>query len=141
MVSLMSTIALAQLHAPSFITDPAQLSSQTKADVERLSIEKLFMTRALAGTAWSPDGKTVAFISNMSGRYNLWTVPADGGWPVQLTISDQRQYRPAWSPDGKWISYQSPHYSSPTHLGTFSVKVSQISRRLHGPGQTVEGGS
>jgi dipeptidyl aminopeptidase/acylaminoacyl peptidase len=106
-VAVMSTVTLAQSQAPGFITDPAQLSSQSRADVERLSIEKLFMTRSIAGTAWSPDGATLAFISNMSGRYNLWTVPAQGGWPVQLTISDQRQYQPAWSPDGKWIVYQS----------------------------------
>jgi dipeptidyl aminopeptidase/acylaminoacyl peptidase len=108
MVIAMSASSVAQrLRPPSFISEPSALSSKTKADVERLSIEKLFMTRSIAGTAWSPDGQTIAFISNMSGRYNLWTVPASGGWPVQLTISDQRQYRPAWSPDGKWIVFQS----------------------------------
>jgi Tol biopolymer transport system component len=67
------------------------------------------MTRAIGGTAWSPDGKTIAFVSNISGRNNLWLVPAEGGWPSQLTISDQRQSRPAWSPDGKWIAYQSDY--------------------------------
>jgi len=108
MVIAMSASSVAQrLRPPFFISDPSALSSKTKADVERLSIEKLFMTRSIAGTAWSPDGQTIAFVSNMSGRYNLWTVPASGGWPVQLTISDQRQYRPAWSPDGKWIVFQS----------------------------------
>jgi dipeptidyl aminopeptidase/acylaminoacyl peptidase len=45
----------------------------------------------------------------MSGRNNLWVVPAEGGWPVQLTVSDQRQTSPAWSPDGKWIAYQSDY--------------------------------
>ena len=108
MVIAMSASSVAQrLRPPFFISEPSALSSKTKADVERLSIEKLFMTRSIAGTAWSPDGQTIAFVSNMSGRYNLWTVPASGGWPVQLTISDQRQYRPAWSPDGKWIVFQS----------------------------------
>jgi dipeptidyl aminopeptidase/acylaminoacyl peptidase len=45
----------------------------------------------------------------MSGRNNLWIVPAEGGWPVQLTVSDQRQTAAAWSPDGKWIAYQSDY--------------------------------
>src|SRR6266581_4472633 len=88
------------------VTDPKQISSKSKTQVEKnLSIEKLYMTRAIGATAWSPDGKTIAFISNISGRNNLWLVPAEGGWPTQLTVSDQRQTAPAWSPDGKWIAY------------------------------------
>jgi len=67
------------------------------------------MTRQIGGVTWSPDGKSVAFISNMSGRNNLWIVPAGGGFPTQLTVSDQRQSSPAWSPDGKWIAYQSDY--------------------------------
>ena len=99
-VIAMSTLAIAQtLSAPQAITDPKQITSKPNAQVEKsLSIEKLYMTRAIGGTAWSPGGKTVAFISNISGRNNLWLVSAEGGWPVQLTISDQRQAAPAWSP-------------------------------------------
>ena len=67
------------------------------------------MTRLVGRSSWSPDGKNIAFVSNMSGRNNLWTVSADGGFPVQLTVSDQRQTAPAWSPDGKWIAYQSDY--------------------------------
>jgi dipeptidyl aminopeptidase/acylaminoacyl peptidase len=116
LVSLFSVIAMSILSAaqvlpvPQAIIDAKQIVSKPNAQVEKnLSIEKLYMTRAVGGTAWSPDGKTVAFISNMSGRNNLWLVPAEGGWPVQLTISDQRQASPAWSPDGKWIAYQSDY--------------------------------
>jgi len=107
----MSTIALTQtLPAPQAVTDPKQISSKSKTQVEKnLSIEKLYMTRAIGATAWSPDGKTIAFISNISGRNNLWLVPAEGGWPTQLTVSDQRQTAPAWSPDGKWIAYMSDY--------------------------------
>ncbi|PYX76178.1 MAG: hypothetical protein DMG72_05650 [Acidobacteria bacterium] len=110
-VIAMSTLALAQtLPAPQSVTDPKQIASKPNAQVEKnLSIEKLYMTRAIGGTAWSPDGKTIAFISNISGRNNLWLVPAEGGWPAQLAISDQRQATPAWSPDGKWIAYQSDY--------------------------------
>ncbi len=110
-VILISTIVLSQtLPVPQAITDPKQITSKQNAQVERsLSIEKLYMTRAIGGTAWSPDGKTVCFVSNISGRMNLWLVPAEGGWPTQLTVSDQRQFAPAWSPDGKWIAYQSDY--------------------------------
>jgi dipeptidyl aminopeptidase/acylaminoacyl peptidase len=98
------------LPAPQAITDPKLVTSKPNAQVEpSLSIEKLYMTRAIGDTDWSPDGRTIVFVSNMSGRNNLWLVPAAGGWPTQLTISDQRQSSPAWSPDGKWIVFQSDY--------------------------------
>ncbi len=99
------------LAAPHAITDPKQIATKPNAQIEprSLTIEKLFMTRQIGGATWSPDGKTIAFISNMSGRNNLWLVPAEGGFPVQLTVSDQRQTNPAWSPDGKWIAFQSDY--------------------------------
>ena len=113
-VGIMSTVdplAAQTLTAPAAVTDPTKISSKPNAQVEprTLTIEKLFMTRQVGGATWSPDGKSLAFVSNMSGRNNLWTVPSDGGWPVQLTVSDQRQTAPAWSPDGKWIAYQSDY--------------------------------
>ncbi len=110
-VTCASQLAALTLSEPKAITDPKQVSSKPNAQVEprSLTIEKLFMTRQIGGATWSPDGKSIAFISNMSGRNNLWTVPAEGGFPVQVTVSDQRQTNPAWSPDGKWIAYQSDY--------------------------------
>jgi len=110
-VLVMSISSAAQTLPPQqAITNPKQIASKANAQVEKnLTIEKLYMTRSIGATAWSPDGKTIAFVSNISGRNNLWLVPAAGGWPTQLTISDQRQGAPAWSPDGKWIAYQSDY--------------------------------
>ena len=111
MVGLMTVLAQASsLPAPQVITDPKQITSKPDARVEKtLTIEKLYMTRSVGDSTWSPDGKTVAFICNLSGRNNLWLVPSEGGWPMQLTVSDQRQSSPAWSPDGKWIAYASDY--------------------------------
>ncbi len=116
MVTIMSTFvaesAAAQtLVAPQAITDPRQISSKPNAEVEprSLTVEKLYMTRQIGRPTWSPDGRQIAFVSNMSGRNNLWLVSPDGGFPVQLTVSDQRQSSPTWSPDGKWIAYQSDY--------------------------------
>src|SRR5579864_3014045 len=108
-VVIMSTLTLAQQPIPKVITDPQQIKSVPKADLGKLSIEKLYMTRAIGATSWSPDGKQIVFVSNISGRNNLWLVPAEGGWPVQLTVSEQRQTQPAWSPNGRWIAYISDY--------------------------------
>jgi dipeptidyl aminopeptidase/acylaminoacyl peptidase len=120
LVSLLALLLIAAaaaapqtITAPEAITDPKQITAKMDAAVEQgeeaLSLERLYMTRQIGDTAWSPDGKTVAFVANITGRNNLWLVPAQGGWPNQLTVSDQRQQRPAWSPDGRWIAYQSDY--------------------------------
>ena len=111
MVVLMSTLSTSQtLPSPQAVTDPKQIASRPDARVERnLSIEKLYMTRQVGGATWSPDGKSVAFVSNLSGRNNLWLVPSEGGWPTQLTVSNERQTSPTWSPDSKWIAYMSDY--------------------------------
>src|SRR5215467_14485302 len=107
----MSTLIAAQtLPVPQAVTDPKQIASKPNGTVEKnLSIEKLYSTRQVGRSDWSPDGKQIVFVSNMSGRNNLWVVPASGGWPTQLTVSDQRQTAPTWSPDGKWIAYMSDY--------------------------------
>jgi dipeptidyl aminopeptidase/acylaminoacyl peptidase len=136
-VVLMVTLAPAEvskeLHV---ITDPKQITSKTNLNVEQfqqnLSIEKLYMTRAVGRASWSPDGKTIVFVSNISGRNNLWTVPATGGWPTQLTVSDQRQTAPTWSPDGKWIAYISD-YDGDEQWDVFivSTKTGQVVNLTH----------
>jgi dipeptidyl aminopeptidase/acylaminoacyl peptidase len=111
MVVFMSVLTASQtLPASEAIIDPKQIASKPDARVEKnLSIEKLYMTRQVGSATWSPDGKTVAFVSNLSGRNNIWLVPSEGGWPMQLTVSDERQTSPTWSPDGKWIAYMSDY--------------------------------
>ncbi len=34
---------------------------------------------------WSPDGKTIAFVSHRGGSAQVWLLPIDGGEPRQLT--------------------------------------------------------
>jgi dipeptidyl aminopeptidase/acylaminoacyl peptidase len=101
------TLSILSFCQQKVITDPAQIKSKDKFDVQQLSVDKLFTTRNIGPSTWSPDGKLIAFISNISGRNNIWLVSSESGWPTQLTVSDQRQISPAWSPNGRWIAYGS----------------------------------
>jgi serine/threonine protein kinase/dipeptidyl aminopeptidase/acylaminoacyl peptidase len=35
--------------------------------------------------AWLPDGRSIAYVDNSSGIFNVWSTPLDGGAPKQLT--------------------------------------------------------
>jgi tricorn protease len=54
---------------------------------------------------WSPDGKTIAFISDRSGTEEIWLMDQDGsGAPRQITTGgDTYKYEIRWSPDGTKI--------------------------------------
>jgi dipeptidyl aminopeptidase/acylaminoacyl peptidase len=89
------------------ITDPKTIASLPTMGAAPIPVDDLFFTRSVGGGAWSPDGKEIVFTTNLTGRNNLWKVSASGGWPIQLSQSDDRQSGAAWSPDGKWIVFQS----------------------------------
>jgi dipeptidyl aminopeptidase/acylaminoacyl peptidase len=89
------------------ITDPKSVVSIPAMGAVPIPVDDLFYTRSVDGGAWSPDGKQVVFGTNLTGRNNLWKVSAAGGWPIQLSQSDDRQTGATWSPDGKWIVFQS----------------------------------
>jgi len=91
------------------LTDPKSVVSASNAAARPAPIDDLYYTRSVFAAAWSPDGKQIVFVSDLAGRTNLWKVSASGGWPIQLTQSDDRQYSPVWSPDGKWIIYEQDH--------------------------------
>jgi tricorn protease len=56
--------------------------------------------------AISPDGKWVAFFSDRTGEYQLYTQKVEGGEWIPLTSTlDRTNYHPLWSPDGKKILF------------------------------------
>ncbi len=88
--------------------------------------------------AWSPDGKSIAFVSNRSdnadGNPNtdIWIVSADntdkGKTLLQVTTNPREDSAPAWSPDGQTIAYVTVTaplkvmWYATNHLATVSAK-------------------
>lgn len=54
--------------------------------------------------SFSPDGKTLAFICDMSGVPQVWTAPAEGGWPNLVTTFEDPVSLVEWSPAGDWLA-------------------------------------
>ena len=58
-----------------------------------------------AQPAFSPDGRSVAFVSNRDGHYNIYVGLISGGSLVQVTNDANLKKRPEWSPDGTTLAY------------------------------------
>ena len=72
---------------------------------------------------YSPDGKMLAYVSDQSGREELWTVPIDGSAAAQkLTDIDALKQGYNWSPDSKEIAFS----SSDDKLRKLTVATKQI---------------
>ena len=63
---------------------------------------------------WSPDGKTLAFISDREESPQIYLMPGDGGEAVRLTEGKNAVRSFAWSPDGKQIAFLAPEPKSET---------------------------
>jgi TolB protein len=56
---------------------------------------------------WSPDGKTLAFVGQRKGEFDIYTIPAAGGEETRLTTAKGLDDGPEYSPDGTYIYFNS----------------------------------
>ena len=75
-----------------------------------------------ASPAWSPDGKSVAFVSNRTDQRQLkkaseiWTIPALGGDPTPVLTGNNAMFSgPVWSPDGRYIAVEGHDHAVAGH--------------------------
>jgi tricorn protease len=73
---------------------------------------------------YSPDGKSIAFISDRSGREEIYITAADGtGEPQKITDLDTLKFSFSWSPNSKEITFT----ASDSKLRKYSVDTKQTS--------------
>jgi dipeptidyl aminopeptidase/acylaminoacyl peptidase len=93
-------------------------------------IDRYLNIRTATGPSISPDGRFVSFLTNITGVAQLWQVPVEGGWPVQLTFTAE--------------SVRSAHYSPHRHELIYSMDKGGNERtqlyRLHGVGGGTDHG-
>ena len=73
-------------------------------DVER-SVALMAKIGFASYPSFSPDGSRVAFVTNVSGSPQVWTILASGGYPTLVTAFDDPVGFVTWSPGGEWLAF------------------------------------
>lgn len=67
-------------------------------------IARYLLASGPGATEVSPDGRTIAFVWTITGTPQIWTMPAAGGQPKQLTFGNGVSFM-RWTPDGASLLY------------------------------------
>ena len=91
--------------------DGKQILFTYKGDIYKVATEGGDATRLTALDSyesmpiWSPDGKTIAFLSDRNGGQDIFTMSADGGKATRITFSSELETPESFTPDGKNIIF------------------------------------
>jgi dipeptidyl aminopeptidase/acylaminoacyl peptidase len=62
--------------------------------------------------AWSPDGRSIAFVSTRDGNPEIYIMDTEGGRVRRLTDHPSGDWRPAWLPDSRALLFVSDRAGS-----------------------------
>ena len=112
-------------------------------DLDRGSTKQLTSGAAKdSNPQWSPDGGSIAFVSDRAGEQQLFLIPVDGGEARQLTEAERGiDGGFAWSPDGGRIAFSAAPAGETLDLGKEPYRVDRTVYRFDAIGyldQTVQ---
>jgi len=72
---------------------------------------------------YSPDGKRIAYVSDVGGGDNIWVMNADGSDAKPVTTEDYRlPNNPVWHPGGEYIAARK-HFTGTRSLGSGEIWI------------------
>jgi len=86
---------------------------------------------------WSPDGKSVVFVSYQKDAMELWLLDLASGQTWQLTQEGAVNVEPRWSPDGKRIVFVSTSYNKRFHVFRADVNDGKLESVVRLTGETT----
>src|SRR5579884_102899 len=63
--------------------------------------QRYLNVRSASAPSFAPDGRSLCFVSDITGVPQLWQVPVEGGWPDELTFTADRV-------TGGWFGHRTP---------------------------------
>ena len=85
---------------------------------------------------WSPDGKSVVYVSYQKDAMELWLLDVATGKTKQLTSGGAVNVEPRWSPDGKKIVWVSTEFHGRFHVFMAEVKDGALENAVRMTGET-----
>ena len=85
---------------------------------------------------WSPDGKSVVYVSYQKDAMELWMLDLASGQARQLTHEGAVNVEPRWSPDGKRMIFVSTAYNKRFHIFRADVNGGSLQNILRLTGET-----
>lgn len=83
--------------------------------VKQYKVSQFYAIRAITGLSLSPDGKTIAYVTNTNGLPNIWTIPIEGGWTSQITLQDNAVTGLKYSPRKNELLFRSDNQGDENH--------------------------
>src|SRR4051794_5598794 len=75
------------------------------AQGQSYTIQQYLSIRSANSPSFSPDGKNIAYLTNVSGTYQVWTMALPSGMPHQLTNYDDNVGFVRWLGDDSGIIF------------------------------------
>lgn len=84
---------------------------------------------------WSPQGQRIAYWGlRGGGQRDIWTIPASGGEPVEVTNDLFTDWNPVWSPDGQYLYFVSDRGGS---MNLWRVPMEERTGNVLGPPEPI----
>ncbi|MCY4018642.1 MAG: S9 family peptidase [Chloroflexi bacterium] len=78
---------------------------------DKWAVDESIRLLAKVGRCWSPsfspDGRELAFVSDLTGSPQVWRIALSGGFPEAVTAFDEQINTVLWSPNGDWLAVES----------------------------------
>jgi TolB protein len=85
---------------------------------------------------WSPDGKSVVYVSYQKDAMELWLLDLASGKSRQLTNGGAVNVEPRWSPDGRQLVWVSTQYNKRFHIFRADVNDGSLQNIVRLTGET-----
>jgi Tol biopolymer transport system component len=88
---------------------------------------------------WSPDGKSIIYVSYQKDALELWLLDVASGKTTQLTSGGAVNVEPRWSPDGKRIVFVSTSFHKRFHIFRADIRDGKLENLVRLTGESKSG--